>query len=317
MLALSTSFLPMIKHRGRHLDRQLKEFGLKAVELEYRLPAAMVPEIEDRLKAAGICVVSVHNYFPFRPLWPGIQPSGDLFLLSHPQKEQRQQAVSWTTKTIEAANALEARVVVLHCGCVDMAPEIDALEKFYKEGRIRCEKARGLIRQKCAERQAKKARHLDSLMFSLDSLLPVAERQGVLLGLENRYHYHELPGPDEFGLIFDAFKGAPLGYWHDTGHAHANEALGLLEPGVLLKRYHSQLIGMHLHDARGLTDHLPPGSGEIDFKSLNDYLGPETLRVIELKPGTSARQVQEGIAHLRHHMTGPGLESAPKSLYNG
>jgi len=44
----------------------------------------------------------------------------------------------------------------------------------------------------------------------------------VLLGLENRYHDHELPGPDDFKVIFDKFKGAPVGYWHDTGHAHAN-----------------------------------------------------------------------------------------------
>jgi sugar phosphate isomerase/epimerase len=59
---------------------------------------------------------------------------------------------------------------------------------------------------------------------------------------------------------------------------------------------------MHLHDARGLNDHLPPGSGEIDFKSLNDYLKTETLRVVELKPATSPHQVQEGLNHLRDRL---------------
>jgi sugar phosphate isomerase/epimerase len=199
----------------------------------------------------------------------------------------------------EAANALEARTVVLHCGCVDMAPELDALEKFYFQGQIRSEAAQAFIRKKLAEREAKKAPHLDSLLFSLDSLLRVSEKHGIRLGLENRYHYHELPCFEEFGLIFSAFRGAPLGYWHDTRHAHANEALSLLEPAVLLERYQTMLIGMHLHDARGLNDHLPPGSGEIDFKCLNDYMGPETLLVVELKPGTSARQVQKGVDHLR------------------
>jgi sugar phosphate isomerase/epimerase len=311
MLALSTSFLPMVKHRGRRLGRQLKEFGIKAVELEYRLPAAMIPEIKSSLKVAGVLIGSIHNYFPFRPLWPGIEPSGDLFLLSHPQKEQRQQAVEWTTRTIEAANALEARVVVLHCGHVDMAPEFDTLTKFHAQGQIQSEAAQAFIHKKLAQREANKARHLDSLMFSLEHLLRIAEKHGIRLGLENRFHYHELPGIEEFGLLFSSFKGAPLGYWHDTGHAHANEVLGLLQSGELLKRYQPELLGMHLHDARGLDDHLPPGCGEIDFKSLGDYLKPGTLQVVELRPSTPAQAVQDGLAHLRN-----ALSSRPTPCMN-
>ncbi len=62
------------------------------------------------------------------------------------------------------------------------------------------------------------------------------------------------------GAIFDTFKGAPIGYWHDTGHAHANEILGLIPKNSLLQNYADQLIGIHLHDAIGLDDHIPPGS---------------------------------------------------------
>ncbi|NIS46468.1 MAG: hypothetical protein GWN76_11420, partial [candidate division Zixibacteria bacterium] len=44
------------------------------------------------------------------------------------------------------------------------------------------------------------------------------------------------------------------------------------------------LIGVHLHDAIGLDDHIPPGSGEIDFAALKPFLKADTIKVIELKP---------------------------------
>ena len=118
------------------------------------------------------------------------------------------------------------------------------------------------------------------------------------LGLENRYHYHELPGIDDFALLFREFDGAPLGYWHDTGHAHANEVLSLCSAVDLLKRYGSKLLGCHLHDARGLDDHLPPGRGQIDFPALGAFLSPTTLQVIELRPGTTPEEAREGVQHL-------------------
>ena len=142
------------------------------------------------------------------------------------------------------------------------------------------------------------------MFASLDHLVPVAEKQGVLLGLENRYHYHELPGLDDFRLIFDHFKGAPIGYWHDTGHAHANETLGLIASDSLLLSYAHQLIGVHLHDAIGIDDHIPPGSGEIDFAALKPFLKADTIKVIELKPGIETSEVKAGIKFVREILSG-------------
>jgi sugar phosphate isomerase/epimerase len=144
---------------------------------------------------------------------------------------------------------------------------------------------------------------MDCLLTSLDRLVAVAEKQGVLLGLENRYHYHELPGPDDFEVIFDAFKGAPIGYWHDTGHAHANQTLGIIPKGSLLQDNSDRLIGVHLHDAVGLNDHIPPGSGEIDFAALKPFLYADTIKVIELKPGIPASEVSEGIKFIREKLS--------------
>jgi sugar phosphate isomerase/epimerase len=140
---------------------------------------------------------------------------------------------------------------------------------------------------------------MDSLLASMDRVVAVAEKQRVLLGLENRYHYHELPGLDDFDIIFDKFRGAPIGYWHDTGHAHANEVLGLIPMNVLLRKYADRLIGIHLHDAVGLDDHLPPGAGEIDFRFVKSCLKSDTIKVIELKPGISHPEALKGIRYVR------------------
>jgi len=59
---------------------------------------------------------------------------------------------------------------------------------------------------------------------------------------------------------------------------------------------------MHIHDARGLDDHLPPGSGEIDFKKIGTRIGNDTLKVIELKSGTPDSEVASGINYLAQKM---------------
>ena len=154
------------------------------------------------------------------------------------------------------------------------------------------------IHKKLGEREKEKSVYLDNVLRSLEDLISTAEQNDIILGLENRYHYHELPGPDVFEIIFEKFAGAPIGYWHDTGHAHAQESLGIIPADELLKRYHNNLVGMFMHDARGLDDHLPPGTGEIDFKKIGNRMGNDTLKVIELKPGTLDSEVASGIQYL-------------------
>jgi sugar phosphate isomerase/epimerase len=61
-------------------------------------------------------------------------------------------------------------------------------------------------------------------------------------------------------------------------------------------------VGIHIHDARELDDHLPPGSGEIDFKKIGTGIGDDTLKVIELKPGTPDSEVDAGINYLEKKM---------------
>jgi sugar phosphate isomerase/epimerase len=213
--------------------------------------------------------------------------------------EERQSAIKYTTRTIEQASEMDAAAVVLHCGFVEMNHEMKASYQYLDSNQLDSKEAQIFIHNKLKERDRRKPGHMDSLLASLDRVLPVAEKQGVLLGLENRYHYHELPGLDDFEIIFEQFRGAPIGYWHDTGHAHANEILGLMPKTILLQNYADQLIGVHLHDAVGLDDHIVPGSGEIDFAALKPFLKADTVKVIELKPGIPTQKVLDGIQFVK------------------
>ena len=299
MLAISTSWQSDESTKAEEMLAALKNLEISGIELSYRISEDFFNKMKRPLKRSGLKVVSIHNYFPIPSVRSDSKGSGDLFLLSSPDNEERQNAIRFTAKTIKYAGEMGAAAVVLHCGVVEMNPETQVLYQYANSKRLDSDEAQFFIRNKLEERDRRQPKHMDSLLTSLDRLLPVAEKQGVSLGLENRYHYHELPGLEDLRLIFDTFKGAPIGYWHDTGHAHANETLGLIPRQSLLQSYSDRLIGIHLHDAVGQDDHIPPGIGEIDFKALAPFLESKTIKVIELKPGIPVSEVTEGIRFIR------------------
>ncbi len=300
MLAISTSFIHSWEFFGpKDLVDLLNRLAISAVELEYRIPMSKYNDLKYHLKLENITITSVHNYFPFIPPTPRMHPSGDLFCLSDLDPDKRKQAVAGTKRTIARANELEAGTVVLHCGRVEMDHQFQTIAQYLALNQIQSQASQDFIQEKLAELERNKISHISKLLFSLEALLRFAEKEGVQLALENRFHYYELPTFVDFKLIFDEFRGAPIGYWHDTGHAHALEKLTLIKPGALLDRYSNHLIGMHLHDAVGLNDHLAPGKGEIKLSEVLAQGSKDTILVMELKPGSDDADIRLGIEHLK------------------
>lgn len=302
MLAISTSWKSKEATNGDTFIKLLEGFDITGIELEYRINEVLFRQMREALKRSDLKVVSIHNYFPIPTILPHSKGGGDLFLLSHTDKDERQKAIQMTISSMEYASDLGTKVLVLHCGYVDMDTELNVLHHYWETNQIHSKEAQVFIARKLKERDHLKPRHLDSLLFSLERLIHIAEKQNLMLGIENRYHYHELPGLEDFEILFTEFEGVPLGYWHDTGHAHANEILTIIPSEALLKTYSDCLIGVHLHDAIGLDDHLAPGTGTVDFKSIKSYLKKNTLLVIELKPGTPDLKVSQGIRYIRENV---------------
>jgi sugar phosphate isomerase/epimerase len=287
---------------GWGLIERLQQLDIDGVELDYRIHPAMVPGIKIALREYGLSVSSIHNYFPVPETFTKRQGSGDFFNLAGLDPDERREAIKWSIRSIEMASEFGARVVVIHGGKVEIDAQIAEIRHAFEENTIESKAAQRLIAAKLAKCQSKKPPHLDALRFSLDKLIGVARKQGVLLALENRNHYHELPAIDDFDGLFAEFSGAPMGYWHDTGHEHVMQLLKYEPPGTLLQKFSGHLIGIHIHDSMGIADHLPPGAGEIDFTQVISYLKDPVMGVIELKSKTSLEKAAEGIAWFRKKM---------------
>jgi hypothetical protein len=58
------------------------------------------------------------------------------------------------------------------------------------------------------------------------------------------------------------------------------------------------MIGVHLHDAVGVKDHLAAGLGEVDWEMVAGYLPSDALRTCEFQSFNSPRQVAAGLKWL-------------------
>jgi sugar phosphate isomerase/epimerase len=270
---------------------EILALGFKGVELEYRITEALLREMRPFLRRERLKVLSIHNFFPFPEGFPRSKAGGDLFLLSSPEKEERRQAVAKTIETLEAAERLGALAVVLHLGRVEMEPDRDRLYKLFRRGVLNSSRGRRFRETKLRERTEKRRPHLDSVLQSLDRLNREAEKRGILLGVENRYSYHEIPDFEEIGEILGRFSGGSIGYWHDVGHAHVQEKLGFIKPGALLRSYGPELVGVHIHDALGTDDHWAPGAGEINFSDLSESLKCAPVKILEVHKKSDRNQL--------------------------
>lgn len=283
MIGISTAwFTEREDITARDLVREIIELGFSAVELEYRVRETTYREMKPLILEEKLTVTSVHNFFPLPDDEPLTEASGDRFLLSSPEKEARDCAIRMTTRAMECAGDLGAEAVVLHLGKVNMEPENEHLYSLFNGQRIDTTEGRLFLERKLKERREMRGLYLESVFFSLDQLSREAERRDIILGVENRYHYHEIPDFEEIDLILKRFSGSSIRYWHDMGHAHVLERLGIPKSGLLLPSYAPFCAGIHIHDAIGTDDHWAPGAGEIDFAAAADWLRSSPIKILEV-----------------------------------
>jgi len=125
-------------------------------------------------------------------------------------------------------------------------------------------------------------RMIPLLLDSLEELLPVAERLGVRLGLENMLPHH--PGADfrELRQVVEEIGSRWLGVCFDTGHAHVS---GQVKEGMEVLK--DLIITFHLADNDGTRDmHLQPPYGTIpwdDFLSVFQTMDFQSPIVVEAR----------------------------------
>ena len=220
------------------------------------------------------------------------------WLVSALDEEERRQGVAAIARSIDLAHELGARVVVVHPGQVDVDPELErAVHKLYREGKYGHPEYAYARERMVAARAAQAEANMRSVRRSLVELAGHAAKKGVRLGLENRYHYPEIPLPDELEDLL-GLGLEEIGHWHDVGHAKVLENQGLGAHKEWLQRFGDRIVGVHLHDVVGLTDHLAAGLGQIDWELVARYLPAGALRTCEFQFSNSPEEVAAGLRWL-------------------
>ncbi len=275
--------------------QRTRELGLTAVELEYRRSVAGLSHLRRVLAEYELRVSSVHAPFP-RP-----EAEGDplqLADLAAEDEEARRYAEYLVARTLEEASRWGAGVVVLHAGNIQrLRPLEGELVALCRAGRKDGE-FRRLWEELRRLRFVEAPRHLERVRQALGRLAGRARDLGVVIALENRADYRDLPSPEEMGMFLEEF-GPEVGFWYDVGHAYRLEVLGFYPQEVWPKRYGGRLVGVHLHDSLELSDHRPPGMGEVPFGRLLSLLPAQGLRVLEVQKGYTSEALSRGLDLLR------------------
>ncbi len=298
MIAISTLWNSRVAESAEEIMSQILDMGFEAIEMDYYLTGAVVNELKELLDNA-LEVVSVHNFCPVPDILPREMAGSDAFLLSSSDREERERAVEYTIKTLELADSFETRIVVCHFGHVDMDDPTENLIELYDRGEKESNDFESLLQKSMEEREAKRQRNLDAVFFSLDKLIRRAEKLDILIGVENRKEFRQIPGLDEIGIIMSEFQGANIGYWHNTGYAQIHDNLDIASHEDLLRQYSESMIGIHLHDVKSNVTHLAPGMGDLDFKIVSEYLPQNAVRVLQLTSKATREEVMEGLSHLQ------------------
>ena len=103
---------------------------------------------------------------------------------------------------------------------------------------------------------------------ALTSLLPAAEKSGIILALENGHE--NCATQQQLADFVDSFAHPFLGVCFDTGHAHC---YGDREWKRTLDTLAPHIVTCHLHDNFGtFDDHNPPGEGNINWAEMSAAL---------------------------------------------
>jgi sugar phosphate isomerase/epimerase len=283
---------------GRAMLREIRGLGFEYAELSHGIRLSLVPGILEAVQAGEIKISTLHN---FCPLPIGVdKPSPNLYEFSSENARDRELALKHTFKTFEFARRVNAALVVLHLGSMELKDYGGKLEDMLEQGLKDTPKYQKLLAEAVARREAKKKSAVTHLYDSLKKIVPEAEKLGLKLGCENRESVREIPLESDFAGFLRDFESPAVGYWHDCGHAQIKQNLGFIHHAEFLGSLAARLAGFHIHDVQfPAQDHCPPGSGMIDFAALKPFVKPGHIKVFELSPKVPVESVQRGIKHLK------------------
>jgi sugar phosphate isomerase/epimerase len=298
ILALSTSWCSHRHQDGYAMLKEMASLGFDHVELSHGIRITLVPGIIRAVEEGVVKISSTHN---FCPLPTGVvQAAPNLFEPSATEHREHDQWLRHTRRSIDFAAQVKAQVVVCHLGSVTFFwfnPARNVRQYLHdhpEAGRSEDRAYQTLLHKSLAKLRKRMPPFWEQVQRSINEVIGYAQQKGVKLGFENREKFEELPLDEDYAEFIEGFPAdAPVGYWHDTGHADLKEGMGVLNHRGHLAKLARRTIGFHLHDvsAQG-HDHQPVGSGHIDFKMVSEFWRPEHLLTLELSPRVAVEDVR-------------------------
>ena len=247
---------------------QLEKSGAAAVEVGWNLF-----EQDD----ATLCALGSRLARAGTPVRSVHAPFGDAGDLAALDPEERAKALASHEDLLRRAYLLGATLLIIHPGrMVDDESLIPQMERLVRD--------------------------------SVARLLPLAERQGVVLALENMLPRHPATATETLLAIVREADSPLLQVCFDTGHAHVGDGVmpvfSVLAPHV---------VTIHLTDNDTWHDgHLQPPYGTIDWgafiRALNasGYRQPLTIETPPWGGASPRRMIEEVQALLNTHGDGTG-----------
>ena len=296
MLEVSLSTM-WAKDRFSHMAEfaaKLRELGFTHVEPNRLVSPRMLAE----LLKTGIPISSIHSPCPTVLSSKGTDV--DRLSLSSLDMSERVEAVSFAKKTIDLAASVNARAIILHMGEVPIDLSLqDRLHKLNDAGHAQSKEYR-LIKDRLVHQRASLAQpYVNAAKRSLQDLTEYSRQKGIMLGLETRFHFNEMPNTDEMTELLGEVPEPLAGYWHDTGHAEVQEQLGFAFHEEWLSRFRDRMIGIHLHDIRGISDHHAPGKGNMNWEMIAKYLPWGIVKVCEIGEWNDEERMQGVVRFLQ------------------
>ncbi|MBA4385240.1 MAG: hypothetical protein C0410_10935, partial [Anaerolinea sp.] len=254
-----------------------RDLGFARFELNHNVS----PDAFDEFDQNQFHIGSLHDPCP------AIIPAKELdkrdWLVTSLDESLRIKGVDVIKRTIEQAVTLCSTLVVIHPGRVVGDHSLDKLiREKYRKGEKGFDEYKTLRNQLIEDRLERGKPHLESLLKSIGDLVEFNKNSTIMLGLENRLHYYELPIFDEFQTILTTFTQPWVGWQFDVGHLHIHAELGLTNFDEWLNHFGKRIMGIHLHDVQGIDDHLSPGCGDVDFSKIAKFLPEFSYRTLEV-----------------------------------
>jgi len=267
-----------------------RKMGFARFELNHAISADMLAEIDFNRYRAG----NVHDPCPAYLSMNELKEKD--WLISSLDEDNRKQGVEVTIRTIDLAVKLGANSVIIHPGQINGDRSMDRLlRSMYEKGLKGTPEYETLRLAMMTDRKNKATPYLQSAAESLREIIEYARTAKMSLGLENRYRFYDIPVMDEMEVLLSLCDEPWYGFQYDVGHAQTLSALGLCDHEEWLKKFGKRIIGIHLHDVKGITDHQAPGLGDVDFAMIAPYMPEYAYRTLEVGSQATTEEISTGM----------------------